>query len=73
MVGIEPTSGPYKEPALTVELQACGSWRSLGPEGFEPSPCELKVRCAAVTPRPRNRSRYLFMSLSLKHCLISVE
>lgn len=42
--------GPLKEPALTVELQA---WRSLRPEGFEPPPCELKARCAAVTPRPR--------------------
>ena len=39
--GIEPSSGPYKEPALTVELQACGSWRSLGPEGFEPPPREF--------------------------------
>ena len=26
---------------------------SLRPEGFEPPPCELKARCAAVTPRPR--------------------
>ncbi len=39
--GIEPSSGPYKEPALTVELQAYVSWRSMGPEGFEPPPCEF--------------------------------
>ena len=45
----------------------------VGPEGFEPPPRELKARCAAVTPRPRIRSRYLFMSLSLEHDLISVE
>jgi hypothetical protein len=50
--GVEPPSGPYKEPALTVELQA---QRPMGPEGFEPTPCELKARCAAVTPRPRTR------------------
>jgi hypothetical protein len=28
----------------------------VGPEGIEPSPARLKVCCAAVTPRPRNRS-----------------
>ena len=28
----------------------------LGPEGIEPSPARLKVCCAALTPRPRNRS-----------------
>ena len=26
----------------------------MGPERFELSPCELKARCAAVTPRPRD-------------------
>ena len=29
--GVEPSSGPYKEPALTIELQA--SIQSVGPEG----------------------------------------
>lgn len=52
---------PYKEPALTVELQA---QRSMGPEGFEPPPCELKARCAAVTPRPRMRARPRFQICS---------
>ena len=37
--GVEPSSGPYKEPALAVELRAK---LSLGPEGFEPTPCRLK-------------------------------
>ena len=36
---------------------------SVRPEGFEPPPCELKARCAAVTPRPRDWSRYAFQSL----------
>ena len=43
---------PYKRPALTVELRAA----SVGPEGLEPSPGGLKVRYAAITPRPRSRS-----------------
>ena len=34
--GLEPSSDPYKEPALTVELQACISWRSIGPEDSNP-------------------------------------
>jgi hypothetical protein len=36
--------GPYKRPALTVELRAA----QVGPEGIEPSPAGLKVRCAAA-------------------------
>ena len=28
----------------------------VGPEGFEPTPAGLKVRCATVTPRPHDRS-----------------
>ena len=57
--GVEPSSSPYKEPALTVELRAVQFSESIsvvGPEGIEPSPARLKVCCAAVTPRPRNRS-----------------
>ncbi len=30
---------------------------SVGPKGLEPSPAGLKVRCAAVTPRPQNAGR----------------
>src|SRR5437870_12573942 len=67
--GIEPSSGPYKEPALTIELRAgpphpplcpCARGRggmTLGPEGFEPTPCRLKGGYAAVTPRPRRSRR----------------
>lgn len=54
--GVEPSSGTYKEPALTVELRAARyseSILSVGPEGVEPSPARLKVCCAAFTPRPR--------------------
>ena len=29
----------------------------MGPKGLEPLPAGLKVRCAAVTPRPRNAGR----------------
>ena len=36
----------------------------MGPKGVEPPPCELKVRRAAVTPRPPIWSRHLFPSLS---------
>lgn len=39
----------------------------MGPEGFEPSPCELKARYAAVTPQPRIWSWYPFQSLSFVH------
>src|SRR5665213_1095034 len=60
--GVEPSSGPYKEPALTVELQA---QRSVGPEGFEPPPGRLKVCCAAVTPRPRMRT---WLRLFVRSC-----
>lgn len=51
--GVEPSSCSYKERALSIELQARLSMR---PEGFEPTLCELKARCAAVTPRPRIRT-----------------
>jgi hypothetical protein len=54
--GVEPSSGPYKEPALTIELRAAARLRSVRPEGFEPPPCRLKVCCAAVTPRPHEWS-----------------
>ena len=57
--GVEPSSGSYKEPALTVELRAVVRLKPfdpMGPEGVEPSPARLKVCCAALTPRPRNRS-----------------
>src|SRR5665213_4446734 len=60
--GVEPSSGPYKEPALTVELQA---QRTLGPEGFEPPPGRLKVCYAAVTPRPQMRT---WLRLSDRSC-----
>lgn len=43
-----PRPDPYKRSALTAELRAAG----VGPEGLEPTPAGLKVRCAAVTPRP---------------------
>jgi hypothetical protein len=49
--GVEPSSGPYKEPALTVELRAK---RSIGPEGVEPPPYRLKGGYAAFTPRPQS-------------------
>ena len=57
--GVEPSSGSYKGPALTVELRAVRLSEldiPVGPEGIEPSPARLKVCCAAFTPRPRNRS-----------------
>ena len=56
-----PQSDPYKRPALTVELRAVK--RRVGPKGFEPLLAGLKVRCAAVTPRPQNVGRaYAFES-----------
>ena len=47
--GVEPSSGPYKEPALAVELRAK---LTVGPEGVEPTPYRLKGGYAAITPRP---------------------
>ncbi len=38
----------------------------MGPKGLEPSPTGLKVRCAAVTPRPRNVGR----AYAFKPCLL---
>lgn len=58
--GVEPPSGSYKEPALTVELRAVRLAEPsipVGPEGIEPSPARLKVCCAAVTPRPQKLIR----------------
>ena len=59
-----PQSDPYKRPALTVELRAVK--RRVGPKGFEPSPTGLKVRRAAVTPRPQNVGR----AYSFQSCLV---
>ena len=44
----------------------------VGPEGIEPTPCGLKVRCAAFTPRPHKVGRaYAFQSLSTCHFFFS--
>ena len=40
---------------------------SVGPEGFEPPPCRLKVCCAAVTPRPHIGRAYAFESSNHQH------
>ena len=39
----------------------------MGPEGFEPSPFGLKVRCAAVTPQPQESVAYPFASSDNRH------
>jgi hypothetical protein len=63
--GVEPSSGPYKEPALAVELRAK---LGIGPEGFEPTPCRLKGGYAAITPRPHRSSRaYGFQWITANH------
>src|SRR5216683_7112345 len=63
--GVEPSSGPYKEPALAVELRAK---LAVGPEGVEPTPCRLKGGYAAITPRPFRSSRtYGFQRISPNH------
>ncbi len=41
--------------------------RRVGPKGLEPSPTGLKVRCAAVTPRPRNAGRAYAFPSGLRH------
>ena len=51
--GVEPSTGPYKEPALAVELRAITADGPVGPEGLEPPPYRLKGGYAAVTPRPQ--------------------
>src|SRR5437899_11804077 len=66
--GVEPSSGPYKEPALAVELRAK---LTVGPEGVEPTPCRLKGGYAAITPRPQRSSRtYGFQRVSTYHDLL---
>ena len=61
-----PQSDPYKRPALTVELRRHGEW---GRRDSNPSPTGLKVRCAAVTPRPQNAGRaYAFPSCCFMVC-----
>ena len=68
--GVEPSSGPYKEPALAVELRAR---LALGPEGVEPTPCRLKGGYAAITPRPRRSNRtYGFQWVSPHHLNLSL-
>ena len=60
-----PRPGPYKRPALTTELRAVSGadHRCATVPGLEPLLAGLKVRCAAVTPRPRNVGRaYPFQS-----------
>ncbi len=62
-----PQSDPYKRPALTVKLRAVE--RRVGPKGLEPSPTGLKVRRAAITPRPQNVGRaYPFQSCLIHAC-----
>ena len=58
--GIEPSSGPYKRPALAIELRAR---EPVGPEGLEPPPYRLKGGYAAITPRPQNGRPYAFQSV----------
>src|SRR6516225_9139992 len=63
--GVEPSSGPYKEPALGVELRAK---LTVGPEGVEPTPYRLKGGYAAITPRPFGSNRtYRFQRVSTNH------
>ena len=53
-------------PVLIRDLLSPLSYAPVGPKGFEPSLAGLKVRCAAVTPRPRNAGRvYTFPSCLL--------
>ena len=63
-----PRSDPYKRPALTVELDGAAAVQ-VGPKGFEPSPTGLKVRRAAVTPRPQNPGRAYAFQSCLVHAL----
>lgn len=81
-LNLRPTTN--KVVALTTELRAratehaCpegkraqgGSSVKVGPEGLEPSPFGLKVRCAAVTPQPRKLGwAYRFASPDSQHRL----
>ena len=45
---LNPRPSSYKDAARTTELHAV----KVRPEGFEPTPRGLKVRCATVTPQP---------------------
>ena len=48
---MNPRPSSYKDAARTTELHAV----KVRPEGFEPTPRGLKVRCATVTPQPQTR------------------
>jgi hypothetical protein len=44
----------------------------VGPKGLEPLLAGLKVRCAAVTPRPRNAGRAYAFEPRLIHAVVSL-
>lgn len=50
--GVEPPSSGYQPLVLPLN-HGSFQFSSMGSEGFEPPPSGLKVRRAAVTPRPR--------------------
>ena len=52
--GVEPPSPGYRPGALPLSYKPSCFPQAMGPEGFEPPPGGLKVRRAAVTPRPRS-------------------
>ncbi len=67
-----PRPGPYKGPALTAELRATAR---VGPEGIEPTPAGLKVRCAAsytTTPKLVGRIRFNRREMDIS-CLLLVR
>src|SRR4051812_37962952 len=51
--GVEPPSPGYRPGALPLSYKPSCFRLLMGPEGLEPPPSGLKVRRAAVTPRPR--------------------
>src|SRR4051812_28002086 len=51
--GLEPPSPVYRPGALPLSYRPSPLRASMGSEGLEPPPSGLKVRRAAVTPRPR--------------------
>ena len=62
---LNPRPASYKDAALTAELRASVQ---VGPEGVEPTPCRLKVCCAACYTTTLNVGRmYAFQSLPDGH------
>src|SRR5579871_5565324 len=63
--GVEPSSGPYKEPALAVELRASRA----GGSRTHTLPLKRRIRCHYATA-PRSSRAYRFQRIAANHFVL---